>query len=60
MLLPAVVLADPLFSQNLTTVALDVPEAVAPLVDVSLHTTESMREPSAPAVKARTIAVPVA
>jgi protoheme IX farnesyltransferase len=35
-LLPAVVLTDPLFNQKRTTVAFDVPEAVAPLVEVNL------------------------
>jgi hypothetical protein len=36
-LFPAVVLAEPLFIQKRTTVALLVPEAVAPLVEANLH-----------------------
>ena len=58
MLLPAVVFADPLFAQNRTTVALDVPDAVAPFVDARRHITWSTREPLAPAVYTNANAVP--
>jgi hypothetical protein len=60
MLLPAVVFAAPLLAQKRTTVALDVPEAVAPLVEDKRHITWSIRAPSAPAVKTSAKAVPAA
>jgi hypothetical protein len=60
MLLVAVVLADALLIQKRTTVAADVPDAVAPLVDARRHITWSMREPLAPAVKTSANAVPAA
>jgi hypothetical protein len=60
MLFVAVVLTEELLIQNRTTVADDVPEAVAPLVEANRHIIWSMREPLAPAVKIKANAVPAA
>jgi hypothetical protein len=57
-LFDAVVLAEALLIQKRATVADDVPEAVAPLVEAKRHITWSIRAPLAPAVKTSAKAVP--